>query len=45
MLDRLTPWDVQVYCTNKGRIYASIRPQERLVQSKTTTHDIKGIMH
>ena len=25
MLDRLTPWDVQVYCTNKG---PSMRPSD-----------------
>ena len=45
MVDRLTLWDVQVYGTHKGRAYASIRPQERLVQSTTTTHDIEEITH
>ena len=41
MGDRLTPWDVQLYCTDKGRTYASIISQEKLVQSQTTTHTIE----
>ena len=43
MVDRLTQWDVQVYCTDKWGSYASIIPQAKLVQSKATTHDIERI--
>jgi insertion element IS1 protein InsB len=41
MADRLTRWDVQVYCTEKWAPYASVLPQEKLAQSKATTHDIE----
>jgi IS1 family transposase len=41
MVDRLTQWDVQVYCTDKWRTYASVIPQEKLIQNKTITHDIE----
>jgi IS1 family transposase len=41
MVDCLTQWDVQVYCTDKWRTYASVIPPEKLVQSKTTTHAIE----
>ena len=40
MVDRLVPWDVQVYCTEKWATYASVIPQVNLVQSTTTTQDI-----
>jgi insertion element IS1 protein InsB len=38
MMDRLTQWDVTVYCTDKWAAYASVLPQNKLIQSKTTTH-------
>jgi IS1 family transposase len=41
MVDRLTRWDVQLYCTEKWATYASVIPQDKLVQSKATTHDIE----
>jgi insertion element IS1 protein InsB len=41
MVDRLTPWDVKLYCTDKCTTYASAIPQDELVQSKATTHDIE----
>ena|SRR5262245_56051414 len=41
LVDRLAQWDVKVYCTDKGATYASVIPQDKLVQSKATTHDIE----
>ena len=41
MVDRLASWDVKVYCTDQWGTYASVIPQDKLVQSKTTTHDIE----
>jgi insertion element IS1 protein InsB len=41
MVDRLTQWDVQLYCTDKWATYASVIPQDKLVQSNATTHDIE----
>jgi IS1 family transposase len=41
MVDRLAQWDVQMYCTDKWATYASVIPQDKLVQSKATTHDIE----
>jgi insertion element IS1 protein InsB len=41
MVDRLTQWDVKLYCTDKWTTYASVIPQDELVQSKATTHDIE----
>jgi IS1 family transposase len=41
MVDRLTQGDVQVYCADQWRTYASVIPPGTLVQSKTTTHDIE----
>jgi insertion element IS1 protein InsB len=32
---------VQGYCTDKWRTYASIIPQDQLIQSKATTHGIE----
>ena len=34
MVDRLAQWDVQLYCTDKWATYASVIPQNKLVQSK-----------
>jgi insertion element IS1 protein InsB len=39
MVDRLASWDVKVYCTDQWGTYASVIPQDKLVQSNTTTHD------
>jgi insertion element IS1 protein InsB len=41
MLDRLAQWDAKMYCTDKWSTYASVIPQDKLVQSKATTHDIE----
>jgi insertion element IS1 protein InsB len=41
MIDRLAQWDVKMYCTDKWSTYASVIPQDKLVQSKATTHDIE----
>jgi len=41
MVDRLASWDVNVYCTDQWGTYASVIPQDTLVQSKTTTHAIE----
>ena len=41
MLDRLAQWDVKMYCTDKWATYTSVIPQDKLVQSKTTTHEIE----
>jgi insertion element IS1 protein InsB len=41
MVERLAQWDVTMYCTDKWATYASVIPQEKLVQSKATTHDIE----
>jgi hypothetical protein len=43
MVDRLAQWDVTMYCTDKWATYASVIPQDKLVQSKATTHGIEGI--
>lgn len=39
MVDRLTQWDVKMYCTGRWATYASVITQDKLMQSKTTTHD------
>jgi insertion element IS1 protein InsB len=41
LVDRLAPWDVKLYCTDQWVIYASVIPQDTLVQSKATTHVIE----
>jgi insertion element IS1 protein InsB len=41
MVDRLAQWDVKMYCTDKWATSASVIPQDKLVQSKATTHDIE----
>ena len=41
MVDRLATWDVKLYCTDKWATYASVIPQDKLVQSKATTHAIE----
>ena len=41
MVDRLAPWDVKLYCTDKWATYASVISQDTLVQSKATTHAIE----
>ena len=41
MVDRLATWDVQMCCTDTWATYASIIPQDTLVQSQATTHDIE----
>ena len=41
MVDRLAQWDVTMSCTDKWATYASIIPQDKLVQSKATTQDIE----
>ena len=41
LVDRLAQWDVKVYYTDKWATYASVIPQDKLVQRKATTHDIE----
>ena len=41
MVDRLATWNVRMYCTDKWAAYASVIPQNKLVQSKATTHAIE----
>jgi insertion element IS1 protein InsB len=41
MVDRLTQWDVQLYCTDTWALYAAVIPQGKLVQSKATTPHIE----
>jgi len=41
MVDRLATWDVQMSCTDTWAAYASISPQDTLVQKKATTQDIE----
>jgi len=41
MVDRLAKWDVQLYCTDKWATYASVIPQDKLVQSKATTQEME----
>jgi insertion element IS1 protein InsB len=41
LIDRLVPWAVKVYCTDKWATYASVIPRDKLVQSKATTHEIE----
>jgi insertion element IS1 protein InsB len=41
MVERLSQWDATVYCTDKWASYASVILQNKLVQSKATTHDIE----
>ena len=41
MVDRLAQWDVQLYCTDKWATYASVIPQDKLVQSKAMTPAIE----
>jgi insertion element IS1 protein InsB len=41
MVDRLAHWDVKRYCPDQWATYASVIPQDKLVQSKATTHAIE----
>jgi insertion element IS1 protein InsB len=41
LVDRLARWDVKVDCTDTWGTYASVIPQDTLVQSETTTHDME----
>jgi insertion element IS1 protein InsB len=41
LVDRLLPWDVKVYGTDKWATYAAVIPQDTLVQSKAMTHEIE----
>jgi insertion element IS1 protein InsB len=41
LVDRLVPWDVQVYGTDNWATYASVIPQDTLMQRKATTHEIE----
>jgi insertion element IS1 protein InsB len=41
MVDRLAQWDVKICCTDQWGIYASVIPQDKLVQRKATTHNIE----
>jgi insertion element IS1 protein InsB len=41
MVNRLTRWDVQLSCTDTWAPYASVIPQDKLVQSQATTHALE----
>ena len=41
MVERLSAWDVQFYCTDDWEAYASLLPAEKLVMSKRVTHGIE----
>jgi insertion element IS1 protein InsB len=41
LVDRLAQWDVKLYCTDQWVIYVSVISQDKLVQSKATTHTIE----
>jgi IS1 family transposase/transposase-like protein len=41
LVERLAPWDVKPYCTERWATYASVIPQDNLGQSQVTTHDIE----
>lgn len=41
MLKCLAQWDVKLYGTDQWATYASVIPQDKLVQSKATTQDIE----
>jgi len=41
MVDHLAKWDGHMYCTDKWATYASVIPQDKLVQSKVTTYAIE----
>jgi len=41
MVDRLSVWDVEFYCTDKWEAYASVFPAEKLVMSKKVTIGIE----
>jgi insertion element IS1 protein InsB len=41
LVDRLAQWDVKLYCTDRWATYTSVIPQDKLVQSKATTHSIE----
>ena len=41
LVDRLALWDVTFYCTDQWASSTSVIPQEKLVQSKATTHAIE----
>jgi hypothetical protein len=34
MVDRLAQWDVKLYCTDQWAAYASVIPQDQLVQKR-----------
>ena len=38
--ERLAPWDIQMSCMDKWATSASVIPQDKLLQSKATTHEI-----
>jgi insertion element IS1 protein InsB len=41
LVDRRTRWEVKGYGTDKWGTYASVIPQDKLIQSKATTHTIE----
>ena len=41
LVDRLAQWEVKLYGTDQWVTYASVIPQDKLVQSKVTTHAIE----
>jgi insertion element IS1 protein InsB len=41
LVNRLAQWDVKLYCTDRWATYASVIPQDKLIQSNATTHAIE----
>jgi len=41
LVNRLASWDVKLYGTDRWATYASVIPQDKLIQSKATTHAIE----
>jgi len=41
MVHHLAKWDVNMYWTDMWATYTAVIPQDKLVQSKATTHEIE----
>ena len=41
LIERLVPWGVAFYCTDRWKTYASVIPAEKLVKSKAKTDGIE----
>jgi IS1 family transposase len=41
LIDRLSQWDVIVYCSDNWEAYSAIIPEYQLIQSKTVTNTVE----